>query len=87
MVNPEHDLLLAEATNQLVEEYRDRVVAGRVIGAVTRTRDRLRSGYDALMIDAPPPEEYAALIVGLARQKLDDLNKRIYRQRHAFGVG
>jgi len=87
MVSPEHDRLLLEAADRLVEEYRAKVVAGRVMGAVARARDQIRSGYDALMIDAPPPDEYVSLIDGLARQQLDELNGRIYRQRHALGVG
>jgi hypothetical protein len=66
---------LFDATEELVEDFtaNTRISAGRVLAAVARARRYVQSGYAALLIDAPPVDEYVALVIGLARKKLDSV--------------
>jgi len=78
---------LRDATTDLIEEFSSGVPAGKVIGAVGRAKNHVRSGYDVLQFGAPPPDEYVSLIVGLARQELSELVGPVIRRGRALGVG
>jgi hypothetical protein len=71
----EHERLLREATQHLVEDYtaNARVSAGRVLAAVVRAKRRVLDGRRVLNLDAPPADEYISLVIGLAHQELDNV--------------
>ena len=78
----DHDRLLRETIEHLVEDYtaNARVSAGRVLAAVTRAKRHVLDGYGVLNLDAPPADEYIALVGGLARQELDNVHGPIIRR-------
>ena len=72
----EHDELLRQAAERLAKEYtrNARVSAGRVLAAVARAKRHVLDGYRVLNLDFPPGDEYVALVIGLARQELDNVH-------------
>jgi hypothetical protein len=67
---PDYDELLRAATESLIKQSDRQVAAGQVIAAVTRAKLRVRRGYAAYDFEPPPPDEYVALVAGLAKQDL-----------------
>ena len=42
------------------------------MGAIARAKSHVLDGYHVLDLDAPPPDEFVSLVIGLARQELTD---------------
>jgi hypothetical protein len=62
---------LLKATERLMwEDIASDLSAGQVIAAVARAKVRARNGYVGSHQAPPPPDEYAALVFGLARREL-----------------
>jgi hypothetical protein len=83
LTSREPDHLLRESTEHLVEDYtpNTRVSVGRVLAAVDRAKRHVLDGYRVLNLDAPSGDEYVALVVGLARQELDNVRGSINSAR------
>jgi hypothetical protein len=66
----DYDDLLREATEQLIRQRDHDVAAGQIIAAVARAKIRVRHNFAAYDFEPPPPDEYVALVAGLAKQDL-----------------
>lgn len=66
----DYDDLLREATDRLIRQRDHDVAAGQIIAAVARAKLRVRHGFAAYDFEPPPPDEYVALVAGLATQDL-----------------
>lgn len=67
---PQQQALL-DAAQQLTDEYAGRLPSGHVIASLGRAKVHVQEGLRAVRLPLPPPDEYAALVIGLARQELD----------------
>jgi len=87
LTSREHNDLLRNATEQLVGDYtpNTRVSAGRVLAAVARAKRYVLDGYRVLNLDTPPADEYVALVVGLARQELNNVHGSVVRRGRPVG--
>lgn len=64
------NLLLLDATEDLIRAHRETLPARDVIAAVARAKLHVDSGFAVIHLDPPPADEYVVLVVGLARQEL-----------------
>jgi len=71
IAGPRYDQMLVEGTEILVAEFCPPLVVGRVIGAIARATSHVLDGYRVLNLDAPSPDEFVSLVIGLARQELE----------------
>jgi hypothetical protein len=62
---------MREAAEHLVENYAGEFTAGEVLTAVSEAKARMRALYASRGIEAPPPDEFVALIHLLAQHDLD----------------
>lgn len=66
-----HPNQLIDAVAGLISEYAPSDLSSAdVLGAVARAELHVRDGFGVIGLDMPPEDEYAVLVVGLARQEL-----------------
>ena len=76
-VRPSKDVITAGAA-QLAEEFPE-LTWQRVVQALARADDELRTGYAVLHLE-PDPRQLAGEVVGLARQELERATDRLDRK-------
>jgi hypothetical protein len=66
-----HPDLLIDAVANLLSEYApSNLSTPDVLAAVARSQVHVRDGFGNLGLEMPPDDEYAVLVIGLARQEL-----------------
>lgn len=66
-----HSDQLTDAVAGLLSEYAPSDLSpADVLAAVARAQVHVRDGFGDIGLDMPPEDEYAILVVGLARQEL-----------------
>jgi hypothetical protein len=64
------DSALIDGVEQLLADYRGIVADEGVLAAVARSQVQVRDRLGVLGVEMPAPDEYASVVVGLARQEL-----------------
>jgi len=70
MTSNKTDVLLSAEADKLIWEFRRTLTYREVVQAVARARVEVRDAYRELEIDLPPVDEYVALVIGMARQRI-----------------
>lgn len=86
LTGPEYEEMLHHAVGSLFDYYGNEIAAARVQAAIDRARRHVRAEYAALTIAAPPPQEFVDLVIGLARQELDEINAGAERRSRPVDV-
>lgn len=65
------DGILSAETDKLIWEFRRTLTYREIVQAVARARVDVRDGYRNLKRELPEADEYVALVIGLARQRIE----------------